>query len=100
MIDTTPQSLAQVLDSALLGAQEMERLTNRQPDMTLVDAYGIQAEGIKLREARGENPVGFKMGFTSKAKMEQMGLYSPIYGILTNCDNSSRRMWEHKTNRP
>jgi 2-oxo-3-hexenedioate decarboxylase len=33
---------------------------------------------------RGEKKVGFKLGFTSKAKMEQMGVHSIIWGRLTD----------------
>ena len=40
--------------------------------------------GVDLRLKRGEKIVGYKMGLTSKAKMEQVGLDTPIYGVLTD----------------
>jgi 2-oxo-3-hexenedioate decarboxylase len=76
--------LAKILDSALCDGREIERLTAKHPELNLDDAYRIQDEGMKLRFARGEKQVGLKMGFTSQAKREQMGLGSPIYGVLTD----------------
>jgi 2-oxo-3-hexenedioate decarboxylase len=76
--------LATILDTATLEAREIERLTLRYPDLDLTTGYRIQDAGISFRVSRGERPIGFKMGFTSQAKREQMNLGSPIYGILTD----------------
>lgn len=46
-------------------------------------AYRVQHAGIALRVKRGETLGGLKMGFTSKAKMRQMGVDSVIAGQLT-----------------
>ena len=54
------------------------------PNLTLEQAYEIQDEGVQLRTQAGEKIIGLKMGLTSKAKMEQMGLHTPIYGVLTD----------------
>jgi 2-oxo-3-hexenedioate decarboxylase len=78
------RELARELDSAMSSAREIERLTARHPALTLDDAYLIQEEGIRLRQGRGEQVIGLKMGFTSEAKRQQMGLGSPIYGMLTD----------------
>jgi 2-oxo-3-hexenedioate decarboxylase len=50
----------------------------------LNDAYRIQKESISKRCARGEKLTGIKMGFTSLAKMEQMGVHDMIWGRLTD----------------
>jgi 2-oxo-3-hexenedioate decarboxylase len=47
-------------------------------------AYLIQHELIGLRLGRGEVLVGAKLGFTSKAKMAQMGVDDVIAGQLTD----------------
>ena len=78
------QTLAKHLDQATQEAREVARLTETHADLSLEDAYAIQAEGVQLRLARGERIIGYKMGLTSKAKMEQMGLNTPIYGVLTD----------------
>lgn len=75
---------ANKLDAAVVARQEVRRLTLDDPDLTLRDAYQIQGAGIRLRESRGERIVGYKMGLTSRAKMEQMGVKAPISGVLTS----------------
>ncbi|NIF71165.1 4-oxalocrotonate decarboxylase [Burkholderia sp. Ap-962] len=52
--------------------------------LSLEDAYAIQQASIQLRVARGEQRVGVKMGFTSRAKMLQMGLSDVIWGRLSS----------------
>ena len=81
---TLVRTLAKTLDDAMLEAREIERLTLTHPDLSLEDAYVVQDHGIRLRLGRGERQIGLKMGLTSKAKMEQMGLHSSIYGVLTD----------------
>lgn len=75
---------ANYLDAGMLEAHELERITAAEPELGLEDAYAIQQAGIRLREARGEKIIGYKMGLTSKAKREQMGLHAPVYGVLTD----------------
>lgn len=53
-------------------------------DFDLATAYAVQAETIRLRHAAGETKTGFKLGFTSKAKMAQMGVSELICGRLTS----------------
>ncbi|MEZ5058331.1 MAG: fumarylacetoacetate hydrolase family protein [Saprospiraceae bacterium] len=48
------------------------------------ESYEIQKEAMNFRFERGEKFIGVKMGFTSKAKMEQMGVHDMIWGILTD----------------
>ncbi|RYY29383.1 MAG: 4-oxalocrotonate decarboxylase [Sphingomonadales bacterium] len=50
----------------------------------LETAYRIQQASIAARFQRGEKPVGMKMGFTSRAKMVQMGVHDMICGWLTD----------------
>jgi 2-oxo-3-hexenedioate decarboxylase len=76
--------LAQVVDTAAVNVAPIVMLTAEAPEMTLEEAYDIQRASIARRMARGEVLVGMKMGLTSKAKMEQVGVHNPIYGHLTN----------------
>jgi 2-oxo-3-hexenedioate decarboxylase len=76
-------ALARRLDEARLSGREVERLTLEFPDLTLEQAYRIMDAGMALRRERGERDVGLKMGLTSEAKRQQMGLGAPIYGVLT-----------------
>ena len=77
---------AELLEATRLKAESVAPLTKSifegEGQFQLSDAYTVQRMGLALREQKGEKIVGYKMGFTSKAKMEQMGLFTPIYGVL------------------
>ena len=75
--------LAAVLDDATRRVVAVPQLTSAH-SFDLADAYGIQAAGLELRLGRGETVVGAKLGFTSKAKAEQMGVADVIVGVLTS----------------
>ena len=51
--------------------------------LTEDEAYEIQAKSMEERYARNDDFVGLKLGFTSFAKMEQMGVHDMIWGRLT-----------------
>jgi 2-oxo-3-hexenedioate decarboxylase len=61
-----------------------EMITTRMGVFSLVDAYDMQRSLIALRLEEGEKLIGMKMGLTSRAKMEQVGVHEPIYGHLTD----------------
>jgi 2-oxo-3-hexenedioate decarboxylase len=52
--------------------------------LTIDDAYEIQRLSLVRRYGRGERRIGIKMGFTSRAKMVQMGVNDMIWGRLTD----------------
>ncbi len=82
---------ALILDNAAYERQPVNQLSTMH-HFTLDQAYAIQAESIKRRVKRGERITGIKMGFTSHAKMEQMGVHDMIWGVLTDgmhIDNGS-----------
>jgi 2-oxo-3-hexenedioate decarboxylase len=71
------------LDDAARHAQEIAQFDTGNT-LSLESAYAIQSASIQRRLARGERRVGVKMGFTSRAKMVQMGLSDVIWGRLTS----------------
>ncbi len=75
--------LAEILDTAAETSQAVPQLT-LENNISEKDAYKIQNLSIKRRIERGEKLVGIKLGFTSKAKMEQMGVHDLIWGKLTD----------------
>lgn len=83
MKDETKDLLAERVDTAAINNDDIVMLTAEHPEMTLEDAYEIQRLSITRRIQRGEDFVGMKMGLTSRAKMEQVGVHNPIYGHLT-----------------
>jgi 2-oxo-3-hexenedioate decarboxylase len=76
-------ALARTIDIAARDATAIAQLTGAAP-FDLATAYAIQRDSIALRLARGERRVGVKMGFTSRAKMVQMGVHDMIWGRLTD----------------
>jgi 2-oxo-3-hexenedioate decarboxylase len=52
--------------------------------LTVETAYAIQHALIARRTGRGERLAGVKLGFTSRAKMAQMGVGEVIVGQLTD----------------
>jgi 2-keto-4-pentenoate hydratase len=51
---------------------------------SLEQAYAVQEQVTVLRVASGERVVGWKLGYTSRAMREQMGVDAPNYGPLTD----------------
>lgn len=75
--------LAETIDKAAENSEAVPQLSLADK-FNEKDAYKIQKLSIKRRIDRGEKQVGIKMGFTSKAKMEQMGVHDMIWGKLTD----------------
>ncbi|MES9510645.1 4-oxalocrotonate decarboxylase [Streptomyces sp. NPDC000609] len=75
--------LAQRLDTAQTSRKDTPSLADSH-EFDIDDAYAVQAALLALRVARGERIVGVKLGFTSKAKMAQMGVSDVIVGRLTD----------------
>lgn len=76
------QRLAALLDSAARSARAIDQLSATVP-LTIEEAYAVQRASIALRIARGDRRAGVKLGFTSQAKMIQMGISDLIWGRLT-----------------
>jgi 2-oxo-3-hexenedioate decarboxylase len=76
-------ALAEMVDAAAHRAQAIAQFADQQ-GIGETEAYAIQAASIARRLARGERRTGVKMGFTSRAKMVQMGVHDMIWGRLTD----------------
>jgi len=75
--------LAKTVDDAAFKARAIAQLSEKSK-YSLDEAYDIQSASIQRRLNRGEKRNGMKMGFTSRAKMIQMGLNDMIWGRLTD----------------
>lgn len=84
---STIAQLAEHLENAELQAHDVKKITDDYPDMDWEDAYDIQWEIRRRKEARGNQVVGLKMGLTSYAKMKQMGVENPLYAFLVDYFN-------------
>ena len=80
----TVLNLAEHLENAELEAHDVLKITDDHPDMDWDDAYAIQEEIQRRKEARGNKTVGLKCGLTSFAKMKQMGVETPVFGFVSD----------------
>ena len=76
--------LAEQLHRAQRQARPIPPLTDAHPGLTEDDAYEIQASLIRRRLAEGESVIGAKLGFTSRAMREALGVDHPNHGWLTD----------------
>ncbi|RFO96017.1 2-oxopent-4-enoate hydratase [Rhodoferax lacus] len=77
-------ALGDELFQALRQRSTVTPLTSRHPDLTVEDAYRISLHMLRLREASGERVIGKKIGVTSKAVQDMLGVYQPDFGFLTD----------------
>lgn len=80
---------AQIRDQLAADLAQAERsrapispLTAAHPDIDVVDAYEIQLINIRQRVAEGARVVGHKVGLSSAAMQQMMGVDEPDYGHL------------------
>lgn len=78
----TINALAERLENAELGARDVVKITDVHPQLTLDDGYAIQAAIRTRKQARGHQVIGLKAGLTARAKMKQMGVEVPVFGLL------------------
>ena len=57
-------------------------LTEREPGITVEEAYQIQEHGIQRRLALGDRIVGKKIGLTSRVVQRSLGVNEPDFGQL------------------
>lgn len=74
--------LAADLAQAERSRVPMTPLTDRYGDIDVVDAYEIQLINIRQRVAEGARIIGHKVGLSSKAMQDMMGVDEPDYGHL------------------
>lgn len=80
----TPDAAAVELHEARRTRRTVEAFTGRVDGIDLGWAYAVQAAGVSLRRADGEQIVGGKLGFTSRAMQRAMAVDHPNYGWFTD----------------
>src|SRR5246127_3012456 len=74
--------LAADLAQAERSREPIAPLTSVYPDIDVVDAYEIQLINIRQRVAEGARVLGHKVGLSSLAMQQMMGVDEPDYGHL------------------
>ena len=84
MDSTKIQQYGDELYQALINRQAVDPLTDREPSITIEDAYQIQLRMIQRRLDAGEKIVGKKIGVTSKIVMDMLKVNQPDFGQMTS----------------
>ncbi|MCW2749114.1 MAG: 2-keto-4-pentenoate hydratase [Aeromicrobium sp.] len=80
--DEVRQTVAQTLATAERDRMPIPPLRETWPDLDVVDSYSIQLLNIADRLKAGATVHGHKVGLSSKAMQEMMGVDEPDYGHL------------------
>jgi 2-oxopent-4-enoate/cis-2-oxohex-4-enoate hydratase len=83
----TPEKISEYGDAlyeALRSRQTLPPLSDREPDITVEDAYRISQRFLQCRLDAGERVVGKKIGVTSKPVQDMLGVFQPDFGFLTD----------------
>lgn len=75
---------ARALLAALDGAQLLALPSEEEAGFDLVAAFAVANELRRLRLARGERPLGYKIGFTNRGIWDRYGVHAPIWGPIWN----------------
>ena len=72
------------LFEALRHRNTVDPFIARDPSLTIDDAYAISLDFLSRRRKEGEKVVGKKIGVTSKAVQDMLGVHQPDFGFLTD----------------
>jgi 2-keto-4-pentenoate hydratase len=73
-------AIARTVLEAIDGGGQIVPFTANDATFSEADAYAVTAELRALRVARGERPIGRKIGFTNRNIWKEYGVYQPIWG--------------------
>jgi 2-oxopent-4-enoate/cis-2-oxohex-4-enoate hydratase len=76
------EAYGEELLASLENRRQVEPLTDREPSMSVEDAYRIQAHTIARRSSQGDRIVGKKIGLTSRVVQRALGVTEPDFGQL------------------
>ena len=79
-----PETYGAELYSALRNRHPIAPLIGRDSSLTIEDAYAISLDFLARRCADGERVVGKKIGVTSRAVQDMLGVHQPDFGFLTD----------------
>lgn len=77
------ESIALALRVAEQTKAPVQQLTTLFPTLTPGDAYVIASVNVAEKLAVGQSIVGRKVGLTSRAMQQQLGVDQPDYGVIT-----------------
>ena len=82
--------LASLLIATLDARAQIAPISQTHPGFDLETAYAVNARVAALRAARGEKPIGRKLGFTNRNIWDEYKVYAPIWSYMY--DTTVRRV--------
>lgn len=73
---------AAALDRAEASRAQIGLLSQRDPQMTIDDAYAVQDAWMATKYQRGSRRIGWKIGLTSRAMQAALNIHTPDSGVL------------------
>ncbi|WEV77426.1 fumarylacetoacetate hydrolase family protein [Janibacter cremeus] len=80
----TVESVATELLACEAERRDRVKFTDEWPELDVATGYEIQDLTLQRRLDRGEHLVGIKLGLTSRAKQQRMGVDTPFVAWLTD----------------
>lgn len=77
---TDAAAIAERVLAAIDGGSQTEPFTTGDAAFSEADAYVVTAKLRELRVARGEKPIGRKIGFTNRNIWAEYSIFQPIWG--------------------
>ena len=77
-------AIAAEIFTTLGTGRQIAPFTSRSAGLTVADAYRVSGALNAMRRARGEKPLGRKIGFTNRTIWPEYGVYAPIWGFVYN----------------
>ena len=78
------ERLGDALYSAMCDRRMLAPLTDTHPNLTIEEAYEISFRFLANRLNAGEKIIGKKIGVTSAAVMDMLGVRQPDFGFMTD----------------
>jgi 2-keto-4-pentenoate hydratase len=86
VIPVTDRTRLAAVAEELWDAEQLRRpispITDKDPDLTVEDAYAIQTINVERRVAAGARQLGSKVGLSAKAMQQLLGVNEPDFGVL------------------
>ena len=77
-------ALGDALYDALISGKPTPKISILEPDSDIEDAYRIQLRMLDRRLNAGDTVIGKKIGLTSRAIQDAVGVYQPGFGQVTD----------------
>ena len=80
--DELAEQLARSIAEAERTKTPTKQISQLFPELTIDDAYAVQAAGVRLAEASGRRVRARKIGLTSKVMQDAVGVDTPDTGVI------------------